>query len=257
VSEFEVLIRRSPTTVSPRVTVIITLFNYEQHIIECLESVRAQTLADLDLVVIDDASTDSSTRLAQNWMEAHASRFDACQLIRHRTNQGPSVGRNTAISLARTKHVFVLDADNIIYPRCLARLLAGIEMSKASFAYALMERFGALGTLPHDDRIPLRNTMPWNPAAFSAGFRVDTMVLMRKSLWEDVSGYTVNEIVRWGWEDFDFFLKVARAGYVGVLVPELLTRYRVHPSSREHTSAFAHSDALWEYVCSTYPEYFD
>ena len=255
-TSFESLFHERAKTIAPRVTIIITLFNYEKHIGECLDSVREQTLADLDLIVIDDQSTDSSARIAREWMEAHASRFDACQLVRHVKNQGPSVGRNSAIALARTKFVFILDADNIIYPRCLARLLSGLESSNASFAYSYIERFGALGTLAHDDAVPLRNTMPWNPGAFKAGFRVDSMVLMRKSLWEDVSGYTVNDVVRWGWEDFDFFLKVARAGRWGVLVPEILTRYRVHQSSREHTSALAHVDELERYVTTTFPEFF-
>src|SRR4051812_39382486 len=104
---------------SSRATVIVSLFNYSKYIVECLDSVAAQTFAALDLVIVDDCSTDNSVAIAQAWCERHADRFNRCQLLQHKQNRGLPHARNAAFTAAATPYVFVLDADNIIYPRCI------------------------------------------------------------------------------------------------------------------------------------------
>src|SRR5262245_27626750 len=106
-----------------KITVAVTLFNYGHTVISALESIRAQHLADIDLIVVDDQSTDGGVALVERWMIQHAHRFGRCRLVRHQANQGLAGARNQAFSLAATPFVFSLDADNQLYPRCLHRCL--------------------------------------------------------------------------------------------------------------------------------------
>ena len=88
--------------------------------------------------------------------------------------------RNTAFAHARTDFVFLLDADNLLYPRCLERLLGALKHCDASFAYCLLEKFG--------EETGIGNTKPWSPIALQHGNFIDAMVLHRKQAWEEAGG---------------------------------------------------------------------
>ncbi len=231
---------------SPTVTVAISLYNYRRYIAACLDSVRTQTLSDIDLIIVDDSSKDGSEGEALRWLQVHGARFSRALLVRHKANRGLAAARNPAFTLARTAYVFVLDADNLLYPPCLERLAAALDRCDASFAYGYLEKFG--------EAIGLQNTQPWEPRLFQYGNYIDAMSLIRKKVWEEVGGYSKMGVM--GWEDFDLWFKVARMGGWGVQVPEILARYRVHQSSMLHTVANPKADHLWLELYTNYPEFF-
>jgi glycosyltransferase involved in cell wall biosynthesis len=228
-------------------TVTISLFNYKECIVGCLESVKSQTIYDLDLLVVDDCSTDSSLEVARKWVCENGGRFRNCMLIHHKINRGLPTARNTGVSNARTEYVFVLDADNLLYPRCLERLVTALDHCSASFAYCYLEKF--------EKEIYLQNVKPWNPATLKYGNTIDAMVLLRKCVWEQVGGYSTN-MPAMGWEDFDLWFKIAKVGGWGILVPEILARYRVHRSSMLYTVTNPNADMLWAYLRSNHPQLF-
>ena len=82
------------------VTVVIPLFNYADYIVEALESVRQQTLANVDLIVVDDQSTDNSLRVAQRWLEKHHRSFNRTILACNRKNSKLGPTRNVEIGRA-------------------------------------------------------------------------------------------------------------------------------------------------------------
>jgi len=230
-----------------RVTVTISLYNYQDYILQCLESVKSQTMAALDLIVVDDCSTDGSLQRVTHWLDANGSRFAKCELLRHHKNQGLGPTRNTGFLRARTSSVFVLDADNLLYPYCLERLAAALEHSSASFAYSYLEKFGS--------KIGLQNVKSWNPTKLQYGNTIDAMVLMRRDAWEKAGGYAT-DMPHLGWEDFDLWFRIAKTSGWGVLVPEILARYRVHSQSMLMTETNPHQEKLWEYLRAAHREFF-
>ena len=116
--------RRTPRRRLPAVTVLVTLFNYRQHVARCLDSVLAATppLGGLEIVVVDDASSDGGPIWSKRVM---GSTSVPMLLARKALNTGLADARNVGLSLARGRQVFVLDADNWIYPPCLAVLQDG------------------------------------------------------------------------------------------------------------------------------------
>ncbi len=216
------------------VTVAISLYNYARFLPECLDSVLAQRHAAIELVVVDDFSAkDDSVAVASTWMLEHAQRFSRVLLLRHERNQGLAQARNTAFEHARASHVFVMDADNMIYPRAIGRLRQAIETSEAAAAYTQLELFGTKSSVGHADI--------WHPKWLRHGNYVDAMALISCSAWRDVGGYTH---IDGGWEDYDFWCKFVEQGYVAAFLPEMLCRYRVHGNSMLRTDTARSYDAL-------------
>ena len=203
-----------------RTTVVIPLYNYMDTIEAALQSVKAQSAPELSVVIVDDCSSDASCARAKAWLERNADRFASAILVTHTQNGGLSRARNTGFALAQTPFVFTLDADNLLYPRCVERCEQAIADPLAAFAYPMLEMFGsAQGLL---------NTQLWNRARLARGNYIDAMALIRRSAWKKAGGYVPMEH---GWEDFDLWCSFAERGWHGVRVPEILARYCVHPAS--------------------------
>jgi len=229
------------------VTVAISLFNCRDYIISCLESVKSQTLNEIDLIVVDDCSTDNSLTIVADWLAKNENRFGDVLFVHHKSNRGLPYARNEAFARAHTDFVFVLDADNLLYPRCLERLLDSLKQCDASFAYCLLEKFG--------EEIGIGNTRPWDPIALQHGNSIDAMVLHRKEVWERAGGYAT-DMPTMGWEDFDLWFRIAEVGGWGVQIPEILARYRVRRNSMLHTITNPKADKLWAYIRAKHPESF-
>lgn len=151
------------------ITVAVSLFNYARFVSECLDSIVRQTHSCLELVVVDDHSEkDASVEVARRWMEQNSTRFDRLSLLRHTRNQGLAEARNTAFEYARTDPVFVIDADNQIYPRALARLFGPLQHREFDAAYTQIELFGDQSGLGYADVWsksffgPATMSMPWH-----------------------------------------------------------------------------------------------
>ncbi len=231
--------RRSHDRGDPAATVIVTLYNYEKYIEECLNSVYLQTAVELDLIVVDDRSKDGSVDRAAAWMRSHGRRFRRVLLVRNRVNRGLARARNRAFEIATTDYVFVLDADNSIYPRCVATLTDALDRCNASFAYCYLEKFGVESGLLSD--------RPWDLDALKSGNYIDAMALVRRSTWRDIGGYST-DMGAMGFEDYEFWLKIAERGGYGAHVPEILARYRVHFQSMLNTETRRKESLLWDYL---------
>jgi glycosyltransferase involved in cell wall biosynthesis len=207
--------------VTSRVTVAVTLHDYGKFVSDALDSVRTQGLGDLDLIVVDDFSRDGGERLVLNWLQSNHHRFGRAMLLRHTKNEGLAAARNLGFATAATPYVFVLDADNQLYPRCLTACVDTAETNQADMVYTILEVFG--------ERQGIMGTDVWDPVTLLEGNYIDAMALISRSGWEQVGGYRRMAIP--GWEDYDFWLKFVEAGLDALHVPEILCRYRQHSGS--------------------------
>jgi glycosyltransferase involved in cell wall biosynthesis len=207
-----------------QVTVIIPLHNYERFIAEALESVRAQTLQLIDLIVIDDASTDNSLAVAVDWAKRNAERFNRLLVLRNLANAGLAHTRNAGFDAAETPFVLPLDADNILLPECCRRTLDVVQAAGAAFAYPEIQYF--------DKKEHVIGIAGFVPMGLAGGNYIDAMALVSKPAWAAVGGYAH---IEHGWEDYDFWCRFAERGFLGVKVPEVLAEYRVHGGSMLNT----------------------
>ena len=202
----------------PRMSVLTTVYNYSEHVGRALDSIASSEFRDLEIIVVDDASTDDSLECVRGWMERN--KRVPSMLVRHPTNRGLPTARNTALGFARGELVFILDADNAVYPHGLGRLVAALEDDPgAVFAYGLHQRF------THSGPQGLMNIWPWEPERLRAGNYIDAMAVLRTDVLRGVGGYTLDKRLH-GWEDYDLWCRLAEQGERGAFVPEVVGRYR-------------------------------
>ena len=203
----------------PRVSVIVTLFNYEREIEGALSSVVASEYDELELVIVDDASNDGSRERAKAWVESHPS--TPSRLYAHASNRGLPSARNTAVGHARGELIFVLDADNRVLPHGIGRLVEALDADPgAAFAYGISQRIDEEGKA-----LGLMNVGGWDPARLRHVNYIDAMAMIRAVDLRGLGGYTT-ELSLYGWEDYDLWCRMAERGMRGAYVPEIVAVYR-------------------------------
>lgn len=208
--------------------VVVSSFNYADRIVQALDSVAQQSQPGLELIVVDDASTDSSVAVLTRWFQNHGQHFARALLLGHQSNAGLALARNTGFGHCLADWCFVLDADNTLMPQAVAACLqlALASPAETGVVHPLVEIQGARRL---DDEVStLISRIPWRRESFRAGNYIDAMALVRLQAWRAVGGYTH---IQGGWEDFDFWCKLIEAGYHGVLCPRVLARYEAHDGS--------------------------
>lgn len=92
----------------PKVSVVIPVYNAEKYLRQCLDSVVNQTLKDIEIICIDDCSTDNSLKI----LKEYALKDDRFIIIEQKTNQGQGVARNIALDIAKSDYIMFLDSDD-------------------------------------------------------------------------------------------------------------------------------------------------
>ena len=133
-------------------SVIIPLYNMESYIARCLDSVLAQTVQGLEVIVVDDASTDGSLSIVEHYREQHPD----VRIVRHTANQGLMVTRRDGYRQATGRFILFVDADDALPPDAAERLMrqqrltgADIVMGDLLKLYVSGRTERRLGSLPH------------------------------------------------------------------------------------------------------------
>lgn len=234
---------------SLRLTVAISLFNYGHYIAETLASVCRQSIAQaIELIVVDDASTDDSLHQLARFQAEHAAlftRLGAFRCERHPHNRGLAEARNTAFALASTPAVLVLDADNTLLPQAAACLEAALQAAPPDVGavYPLL----AVQGHPHQ---ALANELPWDPQRFRRGNYLDALALVRREAWQRVGGFVHTP---GGWEDFDFWYRFVEHGLSAQQLPKLLAIYRHHGDSMKNSETALRQQELRQLLQGRHP----
>jgi CDP-glycerol glycerophosphotransferase len=120
----------------PRITAVVAAYNVEAYLEECLRSIAAQTVRDLQVVVVDDGSTDGSSAIARRFADADR-RFE---LVRQ-DNAGLGAARNAGLAVARGEFLAFVDGDDKLPADAYARLLDSLERTGSDFATGNVHRF--------------------------------------------------------------------------------------------------------------------
>ena len=93
----------------PKVSVIIPVYNVEKYLVECLNSVTNQTLKDIEIICVNDGSTDNSADILDNYAQK-----DSRIIVIHKENEGVSVARNLGIDKSTGEYLMFVDSDDIL-----------------------------------------------------------------------------------------------------------------------------------------------
>ncbi|MEU5718867.1 CDP-glycerol glycerophosphotransferase family protein [Streptomyces sp. NPDC020403] len=171
---------------APRLTVVVPLHNVEEYLGACLESLAAQTMADLEVVMVDDGSTDNSADVAMEFARGDT-RF---RLIRQE-NAGLGAARNAGAGQAHPdgRYLTFVDSDDVVPAGAYARMLAELDSSGSDFATGNVLRLRAGGVLEQSPmfRRPMEThrrathvTRDW----VLLGDRIACNKVFRRSFWD-------------------------------------------------------------------------
>jgi len=201
----------------PSISVITPCYNGAKYLRETIESVLAQTYPPLEMIIVDDGSTDDSAAIAES--------FGPPVRVIRQTNQGESAARNRGIAEARGDYLHFLDADDLLHPEALHHLAAAADGTSFLVMGAVWFR--------DDPRQPLRKEFcEWPsllPAAVFSPPGPPHAWLLPRTLVDRVGGF--DETISYG-EDLEFCFRVALTGAPIKPVPFYGAYYRKHSNSQ-------------------------
>jgi cellulose synthase/poly-beta-1,6-N-acetylglucosamine synthase-like glycosyltransferase len=221
---------------TPRTTVMMPAYNSEATLRESVESVLAQTVPDLELIVADNAS-----RLPARELLADV-RDPRLRHVRLRRNLGTAGARNAALRLASAPLVSQLDSDDQWEPDYLEHVLPCFDDPAVGLAYSNTHIIGH--PTGHDDYIgdPTVHPMHDFPKIAEQNPIPCPTATIRAGAARAVGGYAVSQ---WMVEDYHLYLRLARAGWRFAYVHRQLARYR-WPSATSGLSGRKRQHELWE-----------
>ena len=222
---------------APEISVILPCYNSHLHLQQTLDSLRAQTYRDFEIVLVDDGSNDPNTIA---YLDALP---DDVRMIRQE-NLGLPGARNTAFRNARGTYVLPLDCDDWLEPTYLDRAIATLKSSPdKTVVYSHLNVFGDVSGV-------LRKNYNFFEQLFLN--QLPYCLLMPKSAWQEIGGY--DETMRQGYEDWEFNIRLGIHGYFGVAIDEPLFHYRVSQTGMLKSISRSKHGRLWAGIQNKNPE---
>ncbi len=199
------------------VSIIIPAYNAEKYISEAMESVLNSDYENIEVIVMDDGSTDRTKQIAETFHEK-----DARVSVFSQPNGGASSARNNAIELSKGLYILPVDADNRISENYVSQAVKVLQKNpEVKLVSSEAEFFG-------------EKSGRWNFSPFSLNLLcrrnlVDNCAMYRKTDWKMAGGYC-NQIL--GREDWDFWLSLFETGGEFVRLPIVGFYYRVRSDSK-------------------------
>jgi len=216
----------------PTVSVVVPFYNGARFLDGLCASLASQTFRDFETIIVDDGSTEAATpqRLAD---------LDPEIRVLHQDNRGLAGARNTGFRAARGAFVLPLDQDDRIEPSFLAETAAMLRDAPAEvgFVFSHMRLAGAMdGVMPrHFNRFDqlFLNQLPY-------------CMLIRRAAWQTAGGY--DEAMRDGTEDWEFNIRLLRAGFRGVEIAKPLFIYQVSSGGMLMSHAAQMHGTIWRHI---------
>jgi len=199
-------------TPQPLISVIISAYNKAPYLTETIQSLAAQNYSNLEILVVDDGSTDGTTQLVDS-LPGTFPNLKICTF--HKQNGGVSDARNYLIERCTGRIVLSVDADDLVAPGFIDDALAAMRRERANLIYTDVEVFGG-------------DSSEWCPPAYDPYYVrynncVPSLVLYDKQLWISSGGY--NKAIPFN-EDWSFFINLQLVGVNAYKLSKKYFRYR-------------------------------
>ena len=211
----------SSASLSSRISVVMPCYNAAPFVVEAVECVMGQSHGNVELIIVDDGSTDGSKEILQALAASHPQRI----VLLHQDRRGPYPARNLGLKHAKGDLVSFLDADDYLSQDCLEKLAGALERQAADLAYCGWQNFGegAPGSQPYvppdyatmDTAAEFLRSCPWPIHA----------ALVRREAVEAIGGFSERCFSSM---DYDFWLRLYAHTQRIVRVPEVMAFYRWH-----------------------------
>lgn len=223
----------------PLVTVIVPVYNHERYIGECLDSIAGQNYHNIEVIIINDGSTDSSALVIERWLHHNA---DISVKYINKKNEGLCNTLNVALSLAQGEYIAFIASDDVWLPTRLERQVAFLEDNKnigLVFADAYFIKGYDKTTVKYSHYKPdiprrylncIQNANIYESLLVSNSI-LSLTVLVRRECVTNVGSFDPTL----KYEDYDMWLRIARR-YPVAYIDDPLAYYRIHESNFSNDS---------------------
>ncbi len=217
----------APNIESPKITVLMPVYNGERYLREAIDSVLNQTFTDFELLIVNDSSTDGSLEIAKTYDDPRI------RLIENEYNLGVVATRNKGLASSRGEYIAMLDCDDVAFPSRLAEQAAFLDTHpEFSMIGSWVEIINESGRSTGDvwklnapaEKVP-------SILLFHNYFAQSSVFIRKRSLPEVCyrPGFP-------GTEDYDLWVRMAAVSKVWN-IPRVLVKYRVHSASLSFVKA--------------------
>ncbi len=205
---------------SPLVSVIIPCYNYAAYVRECILSVVNQTFSDLEIIVVNDGSTDNSKAVIESCIKDFIK--TRITLVDQPNSGQPAISRNNGIKVAKGIFILPLDADDVLGSKMISECLDAFNRNpESSVVYT-----DFINQSPDNSQY-IQTTGDFRSELLRANNQLAYCSMYRREVWETLGGYRTN--IR-GYEDWDFWLGASLAGFIGKRIPKAHLIYRAKDS---------------------------
>lgn len=211
------------------VSIVMPCYNLGLYLQEAIDSARNQTYENIEIIIVDDGSTDGYT---VNLLKQISEKSSDIRVM-FQANAGPSGARNTGIREAAGEFILCLDSDDILCPDYIKNVMpifSKDDSNDIGFVTTWIQEFGR--------RHNIWKTEDYNPSKLLVENIVHGASIFRKEAWEKAGGYKTD--MRGGYEDWDFWISIVEVGYRWVMVPEIYFMYRIRDNSVSATASKKH-----------------
>lgn len=216
------------------VSVAVPAYNHEKFITACLTSIYQQTYPHIELIIIDDGSTDNTFEVAKQFLYQHSDRFSNYLLLRQK-NQGVSATSNAVVAAAKGEWVHLIGSDDILYPNIVARTQEAIEQwscPEIGLIHADIDLIDDSGNIIAGRRLLRKRPPPgidkeaWRWLFFNEQYIFNPTVALRREHFLAMGGFDASLPL----EDLDLWLRLSTR-FAIARIPEVLAGYRRHPGN--------------------------
>lgn len=212
------------------ISIIIASYNQAEYLSEAIESCLEQTSKPDEIIIVNDGSTDGSLEVARRY-EAE---YDSVKVI-NQVNKGLSSARNAGIMFNQSTYILPLDADDVLLPNCIEKILETIKKTGADIVSPSFKTFGTTNELVILTSFPTL-------ADFRTGNRVAYCSAIKAGALLEVGGYSSRMI--YGYEDLHLTINLLTIGKKLVTIPEILWKYRTKEHSMINVAQEHHKELL-------------
>ena len=223
-----------------RFSIVIPSFGQAQYLTEAINSALSQTYKDLEIIVVDDGSNDGSLEVAREYVPH-------IKLIEQK-NKGLASARNAGIMNVIGDYIFFLDADDILLPKCIQKIVEKIEETNADVVCPSIRSFGE--NIMEQDVILMPSPTFHD---FKIGNRLAYCCAIKREALLGVGGFSPKMDVLGGWEDLWMHYALMEKGKKIVTIQEPLVMYRVKEKSMWR-EAEQNKEALWAQIVKDFPQ---
>lgn len=221
---------------SPLVSVTVITYNSSKFVIETLESIKAQTYKNIELIVSDDCSKDNTVEVVDDWLKKNKIRFVEAKLITTEINTGIPGNKSRAIAVAKGEWLKSIAGDDLLAKDCIKRFVEGLRKDNYNHSLALCNAAyfenNTIKSINIDKLVSSKDFLQLTKYVCQTP-TIAPFAFIKKDLINKLGGYDTSYRYL---EDLPFFFKALSNNNHFLLIRENLVYYRLSSSSLSTTT---------------------